>query len=106
MPTGLDGCPDSREGTNEMTTRVVHVNDNIPDAVYIGRAMPRQGLTGSVLANPYKIGEHGWSRSDVITAYTLRLTRDLVFRNTDVVEALIASRDKPLSCWCRHDGRS
>jgi len=30
-----------------MSTRVVHVRDGIPGAVYIGRSMPRQGLVNS-----------------------------------------------------------
>ena len=51
-----------------MTTRVVHVNDNVPGAVYIGRAVPRRGIKASKWANPYKIGRDG-TRADVIGKY-------------------------------------
>lgn len=37
-------------------TRVVHINDNVPGAVYIGRAMNRRGLAASPFANAYRIG--------------------------------------------------
>lgn len=38
-----------------MTTRVVHINDNIEGAVYVGRAVPRRGIKASKWANPFRI---------------------------------------------------
>ena len=85
------------------TARVVHVRDGVPDAVYVGRAMPRQGLKASPLANPYKIGRDG-DRATVIGLYTRRLDDLVALGNPVIVEALIACRGRPLACWCRHDG--
>ena len=36
-------------------THVVHVTDNIPDAVYIGRANGRARLAASPFANPFPL---------------------------------------------------
>lgn len=78
-----------------MTGRVVHVKDNVPGAVYIGRLagkMPR-----SVWANPYSVKRHG--REEAITRYANRLTR-----SPDLIRQLPALRGQPLACWCRRDG--
>jgi len=92
-----------------MTHRVVHVKDNVPGAVYIGRAMPRQGLRASPFANPYKIGAPAshWAQKDPITREGA-----LFAYSTDIwsgpkrhlLAELPALRGKPLACWCRHDG--
>ena len=90
-------------------TRVVHVKDNVPGAVYIGRAMPRQGLKASPFANPYKIGAPAshWAQKDPITREGA-----LFAYSTDIwsgpkrhlLGQLPELRGKPLACWCRHDG--
>lgn len=81
-------------------TRVVHVRDQIPGAVYIGRAMPRQGLKASPFANPFKIGtDFAPAREDAIRLFRLHMTVGQG-RHLDL-ETLWG---KPLACWCRHDG--
>lgn len=81
--------------------RVVHFNDNVPGAVYIGRVMPR--VAGSPLANRFKIGRDG-TRAEVIAKY--RVWLDGLLEDPRIVDALIACRDRPLACWCRHDGEA
>ena len=86
--------------------RVVHVADKIKDAVYVGRSMPRQGLAGSVLANPYRIGPDG-DRAEVVARYRSRLWSRLRCGDAAVLDALIALRDvSAMSCWCRRDGEA
>ena len=50
-------------------TRVVHVNDNVPGAVYIGRENGRKRLKRSRWHNPYVIGKPAshWIQADPIT---------------------------------------
>jgi hypothetical protein len=79
-------------------TRVVHVKDKVPGAVYIGRWLGRRGFQASKWANPYKIGVHG-TRADVIKTYRAWLTA-----NPALLAQLPELSGKPLSCWCRHDG--
>ena len=97
---------------NTPTTRVVHVNDRIPDAVYIGRAMPRRGLKGSPFANPFKIGAPSFqqnglatrdmmSRRDVIERYKLWI---MAPAQRHLLALLPDLRNRPIACWCRHDG--
>lgn len=87
-----------------MRTRVVHVADKVPGAVYIGRAMPRQRLAESPFANPFRIGPDG-QRRHVIAKYRNWLDAALLSHNRrQFAEQLIALRGKPLACWCRHDG--
>ena len=83
-----------------MTTRVVHVNDHVPGAVYIGRAVPRRGIKASKWANPYKIGKDG-NRADVIAKYWFALM-DGDMRH--LLAELPELHGKALACWCRHDG--
>lgn len=83
-------------------TRVIHVHDmpNYPDAIYVGRAMPRQGLKASKWANPHKIGRDG-TRGEVIGQYWW----DLVHGDKrHLLAQLPELRSRPLACWCRHDG--
>lgn len=81
-------------------TRVVHVNDNIEGASYIGRAMPRLGLKASVFANHYRVKEHG--RGGAVVRFSDDLSNAV--RAGVHIEELIALRGKALACWCRHDG--
>lgn len=76
--------------------RVVHINDHVPGAVYIGCAVPRRGVEGSIWGNPHRMG-------NVITDYR----RDLVVgRLRSRLARLPELRGKPLACWCRHDGQT
>lgn len=85
----------------EETTRVVHVHDKIPGAVYIGRAT--RFNKRSPLANPFVIGTHG-DRTEVVTRYSFWLTVQITEGTPTVIDALIAARGKLLACWCRRDG--
>lgn len=80
-----------------MTTRVVHVNDNIEGAVYIGRRMNRRSLPQSPFANPFPIAMG--TRGAVIEAY-----RKHFLKSPTLIAQLPELRGKPLACWCRHDG--
>lgn len=94
--------------TDTYRTRVVHVNDNVPGAVYIGRAVGRKRLKKSKWANPYKIGDlfepadgsgaRKADRIDVLSLYRLHLCK-----NADLWLDLVELRGKPLACWCRHE---
>lgn len=86
-----------------MSGRVVHVNDNVEGAVYVGRAVPRKRLKGSPLANIFQITSHQ-PRPLSIQRYRDYLLLNLDHYNWVLTEALIAVRGKPLACWCRHDG--
>ena len=85
-------------------TRVIHVNDmpNHPDAVYIGRSMPRKGLKGSPWGNPYQIKNHRRpdARAFVINLYRVELTTG----GKSQLARLPELRGKPLACWCRREG--
>lgn len=84
-----------------MTTRVVHVNDNVPDAVYIGRRNNRKRLPQSKWANPYML--RGRSRADAISLYGY----DITFGHLKHLQAdLHELAGKPLACHCRHDGEA
>ncbi len=86
-----------------MTGRIVHVHDlpRFPDAVYIGRAVPRKGLRASPLSNPYRIGIDG-DRDEVIEKYREMAAYRLQAQGGLAV-CLVLARDKPLACWCRHE---
>lgn len=79
-------------------TRVVHIADEVPGAVYIGRAMPRR-LKKSPFANPYKIGP------DMTRAHALELYESHILESPALLTRLPELRGKPLACWCRHDGQ-
>ena len=74
-------------------TKVVHCKKEQYD-VYIGRAMPRQGLKGSIWANPFKIGQDG-TRDEVIEKY-----RQYILSKPELLAQLETLRDKRLGCWC------
>jgi hypothetical protein len=83
-----------------MKTRVVHVNDQIEGAVYIGRAAPRKGLKASKWANPFKL-KHV-DRGTAIDMYEDELAEgELSHLKADLHELV----GKPLACWCRRDGQ-
>lgn len=90
-----------------MTTRVVHVNDQVEGAVYIGRAVPRQKIRMSRLANPYRVGANNallegleLTREEAVNKYRTWI----MHHNPMLLADLPALRGKPLACWCRHDG--
>lgn len=88
-----------------MNTRVIHWRDrgqyDPEEVVYIGRAMPRQGLKASIWANPYRIGKHG-SREEVIAMYRVALEERL---ETDdhLADDLAELSGHILACWCKPD---
>lgn len=84
-----------------MSTRVVHVNDKIEGAVYIGRANGRRGLKKSPFANPYKLfSGSDCDRRTIIALYRKRILDP----SMNLLASLPELRGKPLACWCRHDG--
>lgn len=83
-------------------TRVVHVNDRVKGAVYIGRRHKGSGLRSSPFANPFRVEEY--TRLDAIAYYRTWLEVQLRRRGSELIDQLIALRGKPLACWCRHDG--
>lgn len=90
---------------------VVHVKDNVPHAVYIGRAMPRQGLKASKWANPHKIGGKAthFLQKDPITreGALMGYVQDIMYGDKrHLLADLPELRGKPLACWCRHDGET
>lgn len=66
-----------------------------PNAIYIGRAMPRYGLSESKWHNPYKIGKDG-TRVEVIQKYR----EYILVMCLDGVLNLLELRGKDLICWC------
>ena len=71
------------------------LDDNM---VYVGR--PAQGLRGSPLANPYKIGPHG-DRENVIRLYRQWLAGQIKKRDRAVLDALRQlDENSVLLCWC------
>jgi transcriptional regulator with XRE-family HTH domain len=80
------------------TTNVCHVNDHIEGAVYIGRANGRKKLAASPFANPHKVKG---DRQLAIDMYEIDITEGPL---RPLLADLPALRDKPLACWCRHDG--
>ena len=83
-----------------MKSRVVHVAERIPGAVYIGPRDARYGLPQSPFANPFTVEVFG--RRGAIELYRHHIN-DLVKHNPDMLDEL---HDRPLACWCRHDGEA
>lgn len=83
-----------------MSSYVCHVNDKIPEAVYIGRAAPRAGLKASPLKNKFTVGAYG-NKETAVAHYALWLMEQIVEGNATVINELILTRGKPLACWCR-----
>lgn len=63
--------------------------------VYVGRAMPRQGLKKHPLANPFTVKEHG--REGALEKY-----QGWLLSQDEGLEPTLASfRGKALGCWCK-----
>lgn len=86
-----------------MSGRVVHVNDNVPGAVYIGRGNGRKRLKKSPFANPYRILV-GTTEDRVVVINLYR--NGLLSYRRELLAQLPDLRGKPLACWCRHDGEA
>jgi hypothetical protein len=80
-----------------MITRVVHVNDHVPGAIYIGRAVPRRKVAGSPWGNPFM---SPWD-TDPIGKYHEYITEGA---GRHLLAQLPELRDQALACWCVHDG--
>jgi hypothetical protein len=77
-----------------MLTRVVNIRSGQPFDLYIGRAMPRQGLRGSVWANPFRI-DATCTREMAIEKYRLWL-----LEQRGLLKLIPQLRGKVLACWC------
>ena len=79
---------------------MVHVRDNVPGAVYIGRAVPRQRIVASPFGNPFPVRAER-ERQGAIERY-----RNWLWHGGGqlYLAMLPTLRGKPLACWCRHDG--
>ena len=85
-----------------MTTRVVHINDGIEGAVYIGRSVRwRPDLKQSKWANWFGVKSNG--RDGVIHLFRQHLT---LSDGKPLLADLPELRGLPLACWCRHDGEA
>lgn len=86
------------------TVKVVHVRDKVPGAVYIGRAMPRQGLKASPLGNPFKVTEYAeramYLYSDWLREHSTRYTPQREELHKLLVR-LERGEDLALACWCK-----
>lgn len=65
-----------------------------PYDIYIGRAMPKYGLTASPWANPFRIGRDG-TREEVVAKFEAYL-----LRSPGLMEHLPELRGRVLGCWC------
>lgn len=74
---------------------VSHVKEQLPAAVYVGRAVPRSGLTASPFANPTRIG------GSVDRASAIRRYHHHMLDRPDLVARLPELRGKTIACWCR-----
>lgn len=83
-----------------MNTRVVHVRSEewaaTPEELrcYIGRAMPRQGFSASIWANPFHV-QTGYPPERVVAQYEAYL-----LAQPDLLARLPELRGKVLGCWC------
>jgi hypothetical protein len=78
-----------------MSGRVVNLrHEELGDAVYVGRAMPRRGLAESDFANPHRIGQDG-DRGEVIQKY-----RSWLLGRQELLLRLPELRGRRLACWC------
>lgn len=85
---------------NPTTTRVVHVNDHVDGAVYVGRATRfRPDLKHSKWGNPFGVKRHG--RDGAIFLYRQGLVST---GSIPLIADLPVLRGKALACWCRRDG--
>jgi len=79
-----------------MTTTVVNVKNGEKFDVYIGREC--YGYSGSIFANPFKIGISG-TRQEVIEKYK-RYIRKRIDMEPGYRQKVLALKDKKLGCWC------
>lgn len=79
-------------------TVVVNIKSGEPYDLYIGRAMPRMGLRGSIWANPFRI-DAGCSREQAIEKYRLWL-----LEQRGLLQLLPSLQGKVLACWCAPKG--
>lgn len=79
----------------EMQTIIININSKQPYDVYIGRAMPRQGLIGSPFGNPFRIGKDG-DGPTVLAKY-----REHVTSKPHLMALLPSLKGKVLACWCK-----
>src|SRR5690348_491325 len=92
-------------GDASMITRVVHVGSqewkDTPEGrrVYIGRAMPRQRLRGSIYANPFRVDELG--RDEALRRYEQSWREQLRRRPWEMELARELMVGKVLGCWCK-----
>jgi hypothetical protein len=68
--------------------------EELGDAVYVGRASPRLGLTESIFANPYRVDVDG-TRAEVIQKY-----RERLLGQPGLLDRLRELRGRRLACWC------
>jgi hypothetical protein len=69
-------------------------HEELGDAVYVGRASPRRGLTESAFANPYRVDVDG-TRAEVIQKY-----RSWLLGRQELLLKLHELRGRRLACWC------
>lgn len=81
-------------------TRVVHVKDRIPEAVYVGRRQPWLGLAQSPFANTFPITPTT-DRAAAIARFRAHL-----LASPALLRRLPGLRGRPLACWCRRDGEA
>ena len=85
-----------------MATTVINIRNapegwkSDPNFVYIGRAMPRRGLSSSRFANPFAIGRDAETREDAMKLYRQRMLE----APPEFMEEVRELKDKTLVCWC------
>lgn len=68
--------------------------------VYIGRAVPENGLEASALGNPFTLEQY--SREEAIKKYRRWLWDKIKAEDAPVLAALSAlDEDSVLACWCK-----
>lgn len=77
----------------DTTPRVVHVRDQVPGAIYIGR--PCGHRSGSKWHNPFVLGRHG-NRREVVARFRAMLLGDAKL----IAQCRAELRGKILACWC------
>lgn len=88
------------EGVSE--TRIIHVRDwdrSDPNAVYIGRSVPRRGIPASPWANPFPITEE-MSRELSIKWFGEWSNGSPEYSAKWIREHVQELRGKTLVCWC------
>lgn len=101
---GAGDGPLPAEKRMDGVTRVVHINDNVPGAVYIGRANSRKRLAASRFANPFRVYGASPFGAGTDLASVIRQFRQYLTADGELLTRLPELRGKPLACWCRHDG--